>query len=143
MDDDVADALRGVVSQLSRRLNATATHEDLSPSQASVLSVVAELRSIGIADLTRAEGLNPTMTSRIVAALEERGLVRRVSNPDDLRSITVEVTDAGTATKKRIRAQRDGVVAGALATLDSERVRAIADALPAMRELVRALDAGR
>lgn len=143
MEDDVADALRVVISQLSRRLNTSATHENLSPSQASVLSVVAERRSIGMAELTRTEGLNPTMSSRIVAALDQLALVRRVPNPSDLRSVTVEITEAGLEAKKRIRTQRDRVVARALGGLPAEQVEAIATALPAMRDLVRMLDSLR
>ena len=76
-------------------LNDTSTGEDLTPTQYSVLALVRVRGPLGLAELTELEGLNPTMLSRIVKVLDERGLIRRMPDPGDLRAARVAVTAGG------------------------------------------------
>ena len=78
-------------------LNDTSTGEDLTPTQYSVLALVRVRGPLGLAELTELEGLNPTMLSRIVKVLDERGLIRRLPDPSDMRAARVEVTPEGAA----------------------------------------------
>ncbi len=94
-DTETLSKLRGVISKLARELNATATGEGLTPTQASVLGLIAFRGPLGLTELAQLEGLNPTMLSRVVGKLTELGLIQRDPNPDDLRAIQVEATDAG------------------------------------------------
>ena len=63
-------------------LNDTSTGEDLTPTQYSVLALVRVRGPLGLTELTELEGLNPTMLSRIVKVLDERGLIRRMPDPE-------------------------------------------------------------
>lgn len=139
MDEETAARLRGAIARLSRQLNGSAAVEGLTPSQASALALIAARGPLSLADLTQIEGLNPTMVSRIVGALDRRQLIRRVPHPDDQRAAVVEATDAGRELKERIRAQRDRVVATALSGLGADDRQRIVDALPALEDLVVAL----
>jgi len=46
-------------------------------------------------ELARASGLDPMMTSQVVRALEQRGLVTRREDPDDSRAWRLALTAAG------------------------------------------------
>src|ERR1700744_4363878 len=95
MDTELVARLRAVIPRLARVLNDTSTVADLTPTQYSVLSLVHIRGPLGLTELTELEGLNPTMLSRIVKALDEAGLIRRMPDPDDLRAARGEATGEG------------------------------------------------
>ena len=92
MDAELVARLRGVIARLARQFNETSTGEGLTPTQYSVLTLVRVRGPLGLAELTDLEGLNPTMLSRIVKVLDERGLIRRMPDPSDMRAARVERT---------------------------------------------------
>ncbi len=136
---DLASRLRGVIAGLSRRLNASASSEGLTPSQASALQVLSWRGPLKISDLATIEGVNPTMLSRIVKKLDEDGLLRRMQDPNDLRSALVEATEEGNKVAENIRHDRARVVADALAGLPAETRDSLRDALTALDSLRIAL----
>jgi len=131
--------LRAVVGKLSRRLNALARGSGLTPSQLSALGVIARQGPIRLSDLAEAESMNPTMVSRVVAALDEAGLVMRRTDPDDRRAGLLEVTAAGRRTHDRLRAERGRVLRQGLDSLASRDAASIEAALPALERLVDAM----
>lgn len=135
MDADEATRLRQVIVRLARQFNAAATDEGLTPTQGSVLGLVSGRGPLSLSDLAGIERLNPTMLSRVVAKLEESGLITRAADPADLRSAIVEVTPAGRRMSGRIRAQRAALIARCLAVLPAEQVARLAASLPALEEL--------
>jgi len=106
MDTELVARLRAVIPRLARVLNDTSTGEDLTPTQYSVLALVRGRGPLGLTELTELEGLNPTMLSRIVKVLDERGLIRRMQDPGDLRAARVAATTEGEQVHDRIRQQR-------------------------------------
>ncbi|HEY0616051.1 MAG TPA: MarR family transcriptional regulator, partial [Kribbella sp.] len=109
-DTETLSKLRGVVLKLARELNATATGEGLTPTQASVLGLIAFRGPLGLTDLAQLEGLNPTMLSRVVGRLTELGLIQRDPNPDDLRAIRVEATEPGRLLHERVKLLRSEAI---------------------------------
>ena len=140
-DTETLSKLRGVISKLARELNATATGEGLTPTQASVLALIAFRGPLGLTELARLEGLNPTMLSRVVGKLTELGLIQRDPNPDDLRAIRVEATKAGRELHERVKLLRTEAIATCLDQLPEESARTIINALPALEELAQAMRA--
>jgi DNA-binding MarR family transcriptional regulator len=138
-DAEVAARLRGVIGRLARRLNATSTGEGLTPSQASVLGLVAVRGPLGLAELTDLEGLNPTMLSRIVRKLTEDDLIRRLPDPTDLRAVRVEITPSGALVHERIRALRTRVVSDCLGRLPETTAKELYLAVPALEALAEEL----
>ncbi len=136
MDTDTVARLRAAIGRLSRQLNASATHEGLTPSQASALGLIGGRGPLSLAELAKLESLNPTMVSRIVGRLDELGLIRRRQNPDDLRAAWVEITADGRQMTDRIRDSRGQVVSACLDRLDPTDRDAITAALPALEHLV-------
>src|SRR5580692_11347240 len=111
MDTELVARLRAVIPRLARVLNDTSTGEDLTPTQYSVLALVRGRGPLGLTELTELEGLNPTMLSRVVKALDERGLVRRMPDPVDARAARLAATAEGENVHDRVRAERTKVVA--------------------------------
>lgn len=141
MDADLVARLRGVIPRLARQLNDSSTSEDLTPTQYSVLALVRIQGPVGLAELTRLAGLNPTMLSRVVKVLDERGLVRRLPDPRDMRAARLEVTEEGLRLNDRVRAQRTQVLSECLERLPPETAEALLAAVPAMEALAEAVKA--
>jgi DNA-binding MarR family transcriptional regulator len=139
IDVDAVARLRGVIARLSRQLNASATHEGLTPSQASALGLITFRGPLSLTELADLEGLNPTMVSRIVGRLDELELIQRRQNPQDLRAALVEVTRSGQAMNERIRDERGNVVSGCLDRLPAAQRSAIVAALPGLESLAEEL----
>jgi DNA-binding MarR family transcriptional regulator len=140
-DTETLSKLRAVISKLARELNATATAEGLTPTQASVLGLITYRGPLGLTELARLEGLNPTMLSRVVGRLTELGLIQRDPNPDDLRAIRVESTDTGRQLHERVKLLRTEAIGSCLGQLPEETARTIIEALPALEELAKAMRA--
>ena len=139
MDAELLARLRGVIPRLARQFNETSTGEDLTPTQYSVLALVRARGPLGLAEMTELEGLNPTMLSRIVKALDERGLIRRLPNPNDMRAARVEVTPEGELVAGRVREQRTRVLSECLERLPPQTVELLLAAVPAMEALAEAV----
>ncbi|HEV8516705.1 MAG TPA: MarR family transcriptional regulator [Candidatus Limnocylindrales bacterium] len=78
-------------------------------TQLAALYAAAGRATLTIADLAEQIGRSPSATSRVVSALERRGLMRRSEEVADRRQRTLEVTPDGTAllgTIDRARAEQ-------------------------------------
>jgi DNA-binding MarR family transcriptional regulator len=139
VDAETPARLRSVVGKLSRRLNSLARGSGLTPSQLSALGVVARQGPLRLSELAEIESVNPTMLSRVVAALDEAGLVRRRTDPDDRRAGLLEVTASGRRTHDRLRAERGRVLTSGLGRLSPDDLAAVEAALPALEALVDVL----
>jgi DNA-binding MarR family transcriptional regulator len=139
VDAETPARLRAVVGKLSRRLNSLARGSGLTPSQLSALGVIARQGPLRLSELAEVESVNPTMLSRVVAALDEAGLVRRRTDPDDRRAGLLEVTASGRRTHDRLRAERGRVLTVGLERLQSDDLAALEAALPALESLIDAL----
>jgi DNA-binding MarR family transcriptional regulator len=139
VDAETPARLRAVVGKLSRRLNSLARGSGLTPSQLSALGVIARQGPLRLSELAEIESVNPTMLSRVVAALDEAGLVRRRTDPDDRRAGLLEVTPSGRRTHDRLRAERGRVLTTGLERLKPHDLTALEAALPALEALIEAL----
>ncbi|HEY2097499.1 MAG TPA: MarR family transcriptional regulator [Pseudonocardia sp.] len=139
MDIELVARLRGVISKLARQLNATSTDEGLTPTQYSVLGLIAVRGPLGLTELTELEGLNPTMLSRVVRKLDDEGLISRRTDLSDQRAVRVQVTPAGTELHQRIRAQRTQVLYDCLERLPAEVTDELLRAVPMLEAVAKEL----
>jgi DNA-binding MarR family transcriptional regulator len=142
MDAELVARLRGVIPRLARELNDTSTGEGLTPTQYSVLALVRVRGPLGLAELTELEGLNPTMVSRIIKVLDERELIRRMPDPNDMRAARLVATPVGEQVHDRVRAQRTQVLSECLERLPAETATMLLAAVPAMEALAEAVKRG-
>ncbi|MDX6503322.1 MAG: hypothetical protein QOE29_447 [Gaiellaceae bacterium] len=136
---DAAIRLRAAIGLLSRRLRPTQTAVGLTPTQISALVTIVLAGPLKLGDLAAREGLNPTMLSRIVAQLAERGLVRRIADPDDRRVARVETTTAGKRLHERMRQQKNDALVAQLALLSPAERDLLVAALPSLELLAERL----
>jgi DNA-binding MarR family transcriptional regulator len=126
--------LRVALARLSRRLRR---HElaGLTPTQLAALSTVEQAGPLRLGDLAAAEGIAPSTLTRLVAALEELGYVRRDADPKDARASTLAITVLGHETLERLRAENSALLAQRVMLLTPEQRFALAAALPALEAL--------
>jgi DNA-binding MarR family transcriptional regulator len=133
-DDETAELagrLRLAVTRLARQLRQT-SDSDLSPTQSAVLATLDNHGPVTLGELAELERVaSPTIT-KVTGILQERGLVDKVTDPDDRRFVRVELTAEGRALVERGRARKTAWLARQLQDLgddDLERLAAAADVL--------------
>jgi DNA-binding MarR family transcriptional regulator len=137
-DTDTAARLRLATARLWRRLR-TSSPTGLTQTEASVLFTVARCGPIGMSELARAEDLNPTMLSRVVARLADAGLLTRTQHPEDGRAVVVTATEAGTRLREDTQRARTDVLARELDGLSEAEVAVLDAALPVLERLAARL----
>jgi DNA-binding MarR family transcriptional regulator len=142
---DTPTRLRAAVGRLSRRLRPTQAGAEagLTPTRTSTLMTIVREGPMRISALAAAEGINPTMLSRAIAALVDAGLVERTCDPEDRRAGWVQPTAAGRRMAERMRRERTDAVRIALAELDPADRTVLEQALPALERLAALLPGRR
>lgn len=84
-----------LAKKLRRYQRQTINEADLTPTQYSVLNLLWEKDGRQLVELAGACCCSPSTITGIVDTLENKGLVRRVSHPEDRRSLLVVLTDQG------------------------------------------------
>jgi DNA-binding MarR family transcriptional regulator len=116
---DVAGHLRLVVARTARRLRQEAG-ADLSPSLISALAAIDRHGPVTPSDLAAHERVQRPTITRVLARLEELGLVERAPDPADRRSALISVSADGRTLLRRQRSRKDQYLARRLAALDPD-----------------------
>jgi DNA-binding MarR family transcriptional regulator len=134
-----------LVARLRRAMRKAARSADpgnpLSVAQLELLSSIAERPGARPGRLARLLRLAPNSVTTLVNALQARGLVTKTHSTEDARAIALELTEAGRAAVTRWQRLNTQIVETALADLDTPHQQALAIALPALHELIQAIDA--
>lgn len=133
---DLGSRLRLAMARLVRRARQEATTEEMTPSMLSAVAVVAALGSPTLGELAAAERVTPPTVTKIVARLEDAGLVVREQDPDDRRIARVRLTGAGRRFLDRTRSRASAYMARRLKTLSDEEREVLAAAVPILERLV-------
>jgi DNA-binding MarR family transcriptional regulator len=123
-DDARATArrLHAAAIHLLRALRRQDTASGIGPARLSALSVLVFRGPSTLGELAQAEQVRPPTMSRVVAGLEEAGLVRREADPDDARRAHLHPTAAGRRLMEKARNRRVDELASWLAALpEAER----------------------
>jgi DNA-binding MarR family transcriptional regulator len=134
-ETELASRLRLAVTRLARRLR-TQLPGELSPSQLATLSSVERLGPITLGELSSVERVKPPTMTKIVACLEEQGLVTRTVDRTDRRVARVEATAAGLRFLDQSRRQKDAYLAERLHSLDRSERAALERAVDVLERLL-------
>src|ERR1700739_1344776 len=93
---ELADRLHSVAIHLLRRLRREDDASGLPAPQLSALSVIVFGGPITLGALAQAEQVRPPTITKLVAALEDAGLVERGVDAADRRVVRVKATARGT-----------------------------------------------
>jgi DNA-binding MarR family transcriptional regulator len=119
LDSAVSDFVQSM-GLLVRRVRAASASHELSLTEAAVLSRLAKEGSSTTAELARAEGMKPQSMGTTIAALEERGIVKRKPHPTDGRQMKIELTAKGAAARNSAKDAKLAWLAQAVAKLDKQ-----------------------
>lgn len=134
---DVAARLHSASIRLLRTLRREDDGSGLSAPRLSALSVVVFAGPMSLAELAEAEQVRPPTMSRIVDALVDRGLITRVVDPRDRRSVRIAATPEGAHLLDAGRERRVRALINRLSRLaDSER-RALARGVEILERVAR------
>jgi DNA-binding MarR family transcriptional regulator len=111
---EVAATVRVAVGLLVRKMKQAPLDGELTMAESSTLSMLERGGPATSSDLARLDRISPQSMGVTVAALEERGLVRRSRDPEDGRRIVLSVTETGQRMVHDKRGRRTEQIAAAL-----------------------------
>lgn len=116
----LATELRDGIIRLNRRLRQVRPLGELTQSQISALTSLELAGALTPRELAEAERVQPPTMTKIVAKLEDRGLVQRTPHPTDGRQVILAATELGRAVFAEHRRARDAWLTRRLAALTPE-----------------------
>jgi DNA-binding MarR family transcriptional regulator len=116
---DLAGHLRLTIVRAARRMRQEAG-TDLSPSLTAALSTVERHGPLIPSELAARERIQRPTATRVLARLEEQGLIERMPDPRDGRSSLVTVTTAGRELLAGLRTRKTAFLASRIETLDAD-----------------------
>ncbi|SEH01698.1 DNA-binding transcriptional regulator, MarR family [Nonomuraea solani] len=134
-DAGLASALRVSLARLTRRLRRQAAAHPLTPTQFATLAAVERHSGITPGELAELEKVQPPSMTRVIAALEERGLLARTPHPTDRRQVTVTVTEAAQKLLKEERRRKEAWLTQRVKELSPEERSILRQAAPILEKL--------
>lgn len=128
----LAPQLRDAITRLNRRVRQARPVGDLTVTQLSALTSLKLAGALTPRELADVERVQPPTMTKIVAKLEERGLVQRTPHPTDGRQVILAATEGGRAVLDQFERARNEWLASRLADLtedERETLRRAADIL--------------
>ncbi|HVU60772.1 MAG TPA: MarR family transcriptional regulator [Mycobacteriales bacterium] len=133
---ETAARLRVVVARLARQLRQHSPG-GLTPSQWSALATVETHGPLRIGDLAEREGVTAPTATRVVASLEDAGLLSRSSDPSDRRTSYIALTDAAREKLESVRGAQATALVQRLSDMSPADVQRLLDLLPILESLLR------
>jgi DNA-binding MarR family transcriptional regulator len=137
-DAGLATSLRISVSRLARRMRAERVAQGLQPelsdSQLAALAAL-EKHAMTPGELAEHEKVQPPSITRVIASLEERGLIQRMPHQSDRRQVVLTVTDLGRDIVRQVRQLREAWLARRLRDLTPAERAVLREALPILEKL--------
>jgi DNA-binding MarR family transcriptional regulator len=140
-DAGLASALRISVTRLARRLRAErAAHglpvlSELSDTQMGALGTLVAHGAMTPGELAEHEKVQPPSMTRVIAVLEQHGLVARAAHATDKRQVVLTVTDTGRELVYQSRRVREAWLAKRLQELTPAERAKLRAAAPILEKL--------
>ncbi|MFI0794287.1 MarR family winged helix-turn-helix transcriptional regulator [Micromonospora rubida] len=134
----LAPQLRDAITRLNRRVRQARPVGDLTVTQLSALTSLRLAGALTPRELADVERVQPPTMTKIVAKLEERGLVRRTPHPTDGRQVILSATEGGQAVLDQFERVRDEWLARRLAELTEPDRETLRQAAEILQQLARA-----
>jgi len=132
---DLAVRLRLAVTRTARKLRQEAGSQ-LTPSTAAALASVERRGPLTPSELAAIEGIQRPTATRVIARLEEAGLLVRAADPGDRRSSLVSVTPEGRALLRRARNRKTAYLAHRMRHLPADDLAALERAVDVLERML-------
>jgi DNA-binding MarR family transcriptional regulator len=133
----LAEALRDAITRLNRRVRQARPVGDLTVTQLSALTSLELAGALTPRELADVERVQPPTMTKIVAKLEERGLVQRTPHPTDGRQVILSGTGLGREILGQYERVRDEWLAARLAELTPDERGVLTRAASLLSRLAR------
>ena len=139
-DAGLATTLRISITRLARRLRVErlglgGTETVLSDIQLAALAALERHDSMTPGELAEHEKVQPPSMTRVIAVLEERGLVKREPHATDRRQVVLTVTGDGRDVVQRVRRRREAWLAQRLQELTPDERQILRAAAPILEKI--------
>ncbi|MDG4816824.1 MarR family winged helix-turn-helix transcriptional regulator [Micromonospora carbonacea] len=134
----LAPQLRDAITRLNRRVRQARPVGDLTVTQLSALTSLVLAGALTPRELADVERVQPPTMTKIVAKLEERGLVGRTPHPTDGRQVILSATEGGRAVLDQFERARNEWLARRLAELPEADRETLQRAAEILQQLARA-----
>lgn len=133
----LATSLRDGIVRLNRRLRQVRPVGELTQTQLSALTSLEFAGSMTPRELAEVERVQPPTLTKILAKLEERGLVQRTPHPTDRRQVVLSETAEGRRVFAEQRRAKDEWLAKRLADLPAADRETLAAAVEILTRLAK------
>lgn len=117
---ELASLLRPALLRLTRLVRNQRVDMTVTLTQLSAMHTLFKSGPMSAGELAACERVQPPSMSKVLAHLEERGLVRRDQHPTDRRQAILAITPRGEELLDSERRTRDAWLNGRLAALTGE-----------------------
>ena len=109
---------------------------ELTPSQTAALASIANRGPLTPSELAELERIQRPTATRVIALLEDAGLVSRQPDPLDRRSALLSATPEGNKLLRQLRTRKTAYLAQLLADLDPHELETLDAAAEIMARLL-------
>jgi len=133
---EAADRMHSAAIHLLRRVSREDPGAGVSAARLSALSVLVFAGPKTVSELASIERVKVPTMSRLVAAMEAEGLVRRVPHGTDARAVVLHATGKGKRVLERARELRLSLLESLLAGASPEELATVREAADIVDRLV-------
>jgi DNA-binding MarR family transcriptional regulator len=132
---ELSAALRPSLLRLTRILRNQRVDLSVTLTQLSAMATLSKKGPMSAGELAAFERVQPPSMTKVLASLEDKGLVRRDAHPTDRRQAIIVLTDAGARLLESERRQRDAWLSQRLARLTPDERARLRDVIPVLDKL--------
>jgi DNA-binding MarR family transcriptional regulator len=132
---ELAAHLRPSLLRLTRIIRNQRVDMSVTLTQLSAMGTLHKHGPMSAGELANCERVQPPSMTKVLAMLEERGLVRRDAHPGDRRQAIMSITEAGIALLDSERRSRDAWLSQRLAQLTPDERAALRNVVPVLDKL--------
>lgn len=132
---ELSSVLRPSLLRLTRLIRSQRVDLSVSLTQISAMGTLYKRGPMSAGELAACEKVQPPSMTKVIAHLEERGLVRREVHPTDKRQAIITVTPAGVELLESERRRRDAWLSQRLAELTDDERALLRSVVPILDKL--------
>lgn len=132
---ELASLLRPALLRLTRLIRNQRADTSVTLTQLAAMGTLSKNGPMSAGELAAIERVQPPSMSKVLAHLEERGLIRRDPHPTDRRQAIVAITEQGVELLSSERRMRDAWLNRRLAELSADERELLVRAVPVLDKL--------
>jgi len=132
---ELSAALRPSLLRLTRILRNQRVDMSVTLTQLSAMGTLRKKGPMSAGDLAAHERVQPPSMTKVLAGLEDKGMVTRETHPTDKRQVIIALTQAGLDLLDSERRQRDAWLSQRLAQLTPDERALLRDTIPVLDKL--------